>query len=77
MGDASRRLERSDRGPSGDPLAYKWVVLINTTIGVLMASIDSSIVTIALPDITHTLRASVPEMMWIVMGYSLVITSAL
>jgi len=77
MRDASRQLERCDRGPSRRPLAYKWVVLVNTTIGVLMASIDSSIVTIALPDITRTLRVSVAEMMWIVMGYSLVITSAL
>ena len=77
MRDASRQLERSDRGPSRRPLAYKWVVLVNTTIGVLMASIDSSIVTIALPDITRTLHVSVAEMMWIVMGYSLVITSAL
>src|SRR5271155_2687381 len=36
-------LARSDR--------YKWVVLINTTIGMLMATIDMSIMLIALPDI--------------------------
>ena len=35
--------ERSDR--------YKWVALSNTTIGILMATINSSIVLIALPDI--------------------------
>ena len=35
--------ERGDR--------YKWVALSNTTLGVLMATIDSSIVLIALPDI--------------------------
>ena len=29
---------------------YKWVALSNTTIGVLMASMNSSIVLIALPD---------------------------
>src|SRR5271167_4608873 len=30
---------------------YKWVVLTNTTIGMLMATIDMSIMLIALPDI--------------------------
>ena len=35
--------ERGDR--------YKWMVLSNTTLGVLMATIDSSILLIALPDI--------------------------
>jgi hypothetical protein len=30
---------------------YKWVVLSNTTLGVLMATIDMSIMLIALPDI--------------------------
>jgi MFS family permease len=35
--------------PRGD--SYKWTVLSNTTLGVLMATIDSSIMLIALPDI--------------------------
>jgi hypothetical protein len=30
---------------------YKWVALSNTTLGVLMATINSSIMLIALPDI--------------------------
>lgn len=58
-------------------LEYKWVVLINTTIGVLMSAIDSSILTIALPDITRSLQASVAEIMWVVMGFQLVITGLL
>jgi EmrB/QacA subfamily drug resistance transporter len=58
-------------------IEYKWIVLINTTIGILMASIDGSILTIALPDITRSLHASVVDVMWIVMGFQLVITSLL
>ena len=58
-------------------LEYKWVVLINTTIGILMASIDGSILTIALPDITRSLHASVVDVMWVVLGFQLVITSLL
>jgi hypothetical protein len=33
------------------PSHYKWIVLSNTTLGVLMATIDMSIMLIALPDI--------------------------
>ncbi|MGA7671703.1 MAG: MFS transporter [Nitrolancea sp.] len=58
-------------------LAYKWVVLINTTAGILMAAIDSSILTIALPDITRSIHASVAEIMWVVMGFQVVITGLL
>src|SRR4051812_36303541 len=65
---------RADRQPL---IEYKWIVLINTTIGILMASIDGSILTIALPDITRSLHASVVDVMWIVMGFQLVITSLL
>ncbi|HVT70083.1 MAG TPA: hypothetical protein VHF26_20205, partial [Trebonia sp.] len=32
---------------------YKWIALSNTTLGVLMATINQSIVLISLPDIFH------------------------
>src|SRR6266536_684708 len=38
------------------PDRYKWVALSNTTIGMLMATINSSIVLIALPDIFRGIR---------------------
>src|SRR5256885_1145712 len=63
------------RATTGRLLDYKWIVLINTTIGLFMGALDSSIVTIALPDITHSLSATVAETMWVVMGYQLVITA--
>jgi len=56
-------------------LSYKWVVLINTTVGVVMSSLDGSILTISLPNITRSINASVVEVMWVVMGYSLITTS--
>jgi len=37
--------------PGGRKVDYKWVALANTTFGVIMATIDSSIMLIALPDI--------------------------
>jgi len=44
--EGSERLARRNR-PVGPH--YKWVALTNTTLGVLMATIDSSIVLISLP----------------------------
>lgn len=58
-------------------LEYKWVVLVNTTVGIVMVAVDSSILTIALPNITRSLHASVVESMWIVLGFQLVITALL
>ncbi len=61
---------------------YKWVVLTNTTIGALMATIDSSIVLISLPAIfngIHINPLSSGEsgyFLWMLLGY-LVITSTL
>jgi MFS family permease len=65
---------RSDR--------YKWVALSNTTIGMLMATINSSIVLIALPDIFRGIHLDPLEpgnsgyLLWMLMGF-LVATAVL
>jgi MFS family permease len=62
--------------PKGIP--YKYTVLINTTIGVFMAVLDSSIVMISLPDIFRGIKLNplAPEnfayLLWMLMGYGLV-----
>jgi hypothetical protein len=50
---SATRLRRSQRpvGPS-----YKWIALSNTTLGALMATINSSIILIALPAIFNGIR---------------------
>jgi MFS family permease len=59
---------------------YKWVALSNTTIGVLMASMNSSIVLIALPDIFNGIKmnpllaSNTVYFLWLLMGYLLVAT---
>src|SRR6202167_4457258 len=59
---------------------YKWIALSNTTIGVLMASLNSSIVLIALPDIFRgiqmnpLLSSNSAYFLWLLMGYLLVTT---
>ncbi|MBV9121050.1 MAG: MFS transporter [Chloroflexi bacterium] len=71
------KTQRGAAASARQVLEYKWVVLITTTIGVAMASLDNSILTISLPDIMHSVNASVVEVMWMVMGYSLIITALL
>jgi len=57
---------------------YKWVVLSNTTIGMLLATLNGTSLIIALPVIFRGIRlnplqaASFPYLLWIMMGYSLV-----
>lgn len=69
-----RRRMRYDR----DHPHYKWVVLTNTTIGVLLSAINASIVLISLPAIfrgvgLNPLEAgNVGYLLWMLMGYLLV-----
>ncbi len=57
---------------------YKWIALSNTTLGVLMASINGSIVIISLPAIFRGIAinpldpASTSYLLWIFIGYLLV-----
>src|SRR5664279_3970173 len=61
---------------------YKWIVLSNTTLGVLIATINSSILLIALPDIFRGLNidplapGNSSYLLWLIMGY-LVVTAVL
>jgi len=54
---------------------YKWVALTNTTVGVLLATIDSSIMLIAMPDIFRGIELDplLPEnsfyLLWMILGY--------
>ncbi|GAA1669619.1 hypothetical protein GCM10009765_18870 [Fodinicola feengrottensis] len=70
-----RRIE--ELGPH-----YKWIALSNTTLGILMATINSSIVLIALPDIFRGININPLEggnsnyLLWMIMGF-LVVTAVL
>ncbi len=63
-------------------IAYKWIALSNTTLGIFMAMLDGSIVEISLPAIFHGIgvnplaRGETDYLLWMLMGY-LVITATL
>ncbi|MHB1639748.1 MAG: MFS transporter [Candidatus Dormibacteria bacterium] len=70
---------RTGAAPSG---GYKWVALSNTTLGIMMAVINSSIVLISLPAIFRGIKvdplapANVSLLLWMLMGY-MVVTAVL
>jgi MFS family permease len=53
---------------------YRWWVLAVTSIGALLASLSSGTLIIALPDILRDLRTDLFALLWIVVGYTLVVT---
>lgn len=61
-------------------IPYKWIVLTNTTIGVLMASVANSSLLIALPEVFRGIKLNplAPEnfmyLLWMLMGYGLVLS---
>ncbi|HEU5003366.1 MAG TPA: MFS transporter [Actinomycetota bacterium] len=61
---------------------YKWVALSNTTLGIFMAALDSSIVIISLPAIFRGIKlnpllpSNIGYLLWMLMGY-LVVTAVL
>ena len=57
---------------------YKWLALSNTTIGVLLATIDSSIMLIAMPEIFRGIKLNPLEpgntfyLLWMILGFQIV-----
>ena len=57
---------------------YKWIALSNTTLGIFMATVNSSIILISLPaifrgiDINPLSPGNVGYLLWLLMGYMLV-----
>ena len=77
---ATRRspATRLRRHLHSNPDHYKWVALSNTTLGILMATINSSIVIIALPDIFRGIHlnplvsSNTSYLLWMLLGFLVV-----
>lgn len=79
MAESATGGESEERSLSLVPAVarHQRVVLINTTIGAFMASLDGSIMTVSLPTIARELHTGVAMMLWIMMGYTVMITALL
>ena len=77
---ATATVTRPDalRKATVDPYKGKWSTLSNTTLGMLMATIDASIVLISLPDIFRGIQlnpltpGNTSYFLWLLTGYMLV-----
>ncbi|TGE38007.1 DHA2 family efflux MFS transporter permease subunit [Desulfosporosinus fructosivorans] len=56
---------------------YRWYVLATVAVGTFMATLDSSIVNVALPTISGQLNSNLSTLQWVVTAYLLTITSLL
>jgi MFS family permease len=82
--DRRERADLTERQRTAEERAdrYKWIALSNATLGVLIVTIDSSIVLIALPDIFRGIRlnpltpGNTSYLLWMIMGF-LIVTAVL
>ncbi|WML42956.1 MFS transporter [Neobacillus sp. PS3-40] len=56
---------------------YRWYVLATVSVGTFMATLDSSIVNVALPTISGQLHSEISTLQWVVTAYLLTISSLL
>ncbi|MDE1858104.1 MAG: MFS transporter [Thaumarchaeota archaeon] len=59
------------------PLEYRWTVLTVTTVGTLMAGLDSRIVIVGLPQVAAAMHADAEQAIWFTQAYALGTTVAL
>jgi MFS family permease len=77
-GDGPGRRASGKARAYGNGGAYKWIALSNTTLAMVMATIDGSIVIVAMPAIFRGINlnpltpGNVTYLLWMIMGYLLV-----
>ncbi len=57
--------------------SFKWLVLINVSVGTFMATLDGSIANVALPTISSSLQVPLHMVQWVVTAYLLTICAML
>lgn len=64
---------------SQDAVDYsrKWYVMVAVAIGIFMATLDSSIVNVALPTLVRSLAADFPTVQWVILAYLLALATLL
>ena len=78
MGAPAVAEARAERPKPPKPDAYAWTALANTTAAIFMASLDGSVVIIALPAIFKGINldplsaGNISYLLWMIMGYRLV-----
>src|SRR5258708_18126928 len=61
-------------GVSAEHDSYKWWALSCTSLGMLLATINSGTLIIALPDLERSLHTSLLELVWVILVYMIAST---
>jgi MFS family permease len=78
MPEAGQAQAAMDRPADGRGVHYKWIALSNTTLGILMVTINQSILLISLPalfrgiDLNPLVPSNTSYFLWVFMGFLLV-----
>ena len=74
--EATRPQQRRTRriGVHADHDSYKWWALSCTSLGMLLATINSGTLIIALPDLERSLHTSLLELVWVILVYMIAST---
>ncbi|HTL89941.1 MAG TPA: MFS transporter, partial [Leptolyngbya sp.] len=67
------RIENPQHSPDRPPA--KWWAMLGVGLGVLMFTLDTSIVNIALPTLVQVFKTSFATIQWVVLSYLLVVTA--
>src|SRR3954467_12583338 len=69
-----RALSRGRPGVAADHAHYKWWALSCTSLGMLLATINSGTLIIALPDLERSLDTSLLQLVWVILAYMIAST---
>src|SRR2546426_11829823 len=61
-------------GVAADHVNYKWWALSCTSLGMLLATINSGTLIIALPDLERALHTSILQLVWVILAYMIAST---
>jgi EmrB/QacA subfamily drug resistance transporter len=70
----SRSISRRRFGVDSSHSHYKWWALSCTSLGMLMATINSGTLIIALPDLERSLHTSILSLVWVILAYMIAAT---
>src|SRR5215211_374860 len=73
LGRAARTASRRV-GVEADHQHYKWWALSCTSVGMLLATINSGTLIIALPDLERSLGTSLLQLVWVILAYMIAST---
>jgi MFS family permease len=70
----SRLRQRPQVGVGVEHPSYKWWALSCTSLGLLLATINSGTLIIALPDLERSLNTTILQLVWVILVYMITST---